>query len=149
MLKLDPWTLFFTVFNVMLLFLAFKKFLLKPVLDIIEKRDAMIKEQFEAADYAQTQAMTLKTKYEQQLEAAHETAATIITNARARAEEEHNQALVQTRKETQKMLDQAKIDIQYEQDKARLELQAQIADIAMAATRKIIRTGEIHDAGSN
>lgn len=149
MLKLDPWTLFWTVFNVMIMFFAFKKFLLKPVMDIIEKRDAMIKEQFASANQTNEQAALLKKEYEQQLENAHETAAEIITNARARAEEEHNQVLAQTGKETKKMLDQAKADIQHEQDKARLELQAQIADIAMLATRKIIKTGEMHDTGSN
>ena len=149
MLSLDPWTLFWTVFNILVLFLALKKFLFKPVLGVIEKRNSMIKQQFDEASNAKIQAEAMKEEYEQQLETAHEQAAEIITVARARAEEEHNQVIAQARKESQKMLEQAKSDIKYEQEKARQELKSQVADIAMLAARKIIKTGEIHDTGSN
>ena len=149
MLSLNPWTLFWTVFNVLVLFLAIKKFLLKPVMDVIEKRNSMIKQQFEEANNAKLQAEAMKEAYEQQLETAHEQATEIITVARARAEEEHNQVIAQARKESQKMLEQAKSDIKYEQEKAKQELKSQVADIAMLAARKIIKTGEMHDTGSN
>ena len=149
MLSLNPWTLFWTVFNVLVVFLAVKKFLCKPVLGVIEKRNSMIKQQFDEANNAKLQAEEMKKEYEQQLETAHEQAAEIITAARARAEEEHNQVIAQAKKESQKMLEQAKSDIKYEQEKAKQELQSQVADIAMLAARKIIKTGEMHDTGSN
>lgn len=149
MLKLDLWTLFFTICNVLILFLAFKKFLIAPIMDIIEKRDAMIRQQFESANEANLEADTRKKEFEQQLQTAHIKAAEIITNARERANEERNQILAQTEKDARKMLAQARADINYEQEKAKAELTSQIADIAMLAARKIIRTGEMHDTGSN
>lgn len=149
MLSLNPWTLFWTVFNVLVLFLALKKFLIKPVMGVIEKRDSMIKQQFDEANHAKLCAESMKKEYEQQLETAQEQAAEIITVARARAEEEHNQVIAQAREESQKMLEQAKSDIKYEQEKAKQELKSQVADIAMLAARKIVKTGEMHDTGSN
>ena len=129
MLSLDPWTLFWTVFNILVLFLALKKFLFKPVLGVIEKRNSMIKQQFDEASNAKIQAEAMKEEYEQQLETAHEQAAEIITVARARAEEEHNQVIAQARKESQKMLEQAKSDIEYEQEKAKsASLAGRLAD---------------------
>lgn len=149
MLSLNPWTIFWTVFNVLVLFLALKKFLFRPVLDVIEKRNSMIKQQFDEVNNARIQAEAMKKEYEQQLESAHGQAAEIITAARERAEEEHDQVITQARKESQKMLEQAKADIKYEQEKAKQELMSQVADIAMLAARKIIKTGEMHDTGSN
>lgn len=149
MLSLEPWTLFWTVFNVIVLFLALKKFLIKPVMGVIEKRDSMIKEQFEEAARSRQQAETMKTEYEKQLEMAHAKAAEIITSARNRAEEEHSQILMQTHRESQKMLEQAKTDIKYEQEQAKQELKSQIAELAMLAARKIVKTGEMYDTGSN
>lgn len=149
MLSLQPWTLFWTIFNVLILFLAMKKFLLKPVMDIIEKRESMIQQQLEEVGNARQQAEAMKAEYEKQLETARTQAADIITAARARAEEEHDQVVARTQKESQKMLEQAKADIKYEQEKTRQELQLQIADIAMLAVRKIVKTGEIYDTGSH
>lgn len=149
MLSLQPWTLFWTIFNVLILFLAMKKFLLKPVMGIIEKRESMIRQQLEDAGNARQQAEAMKVEYEKQLDTARTQAADIITAARARAEEEHDQVIARTQKESQKMLEQAKADIKYEQEKARQELQLQIADIAMLAARKIVKTGEMYDTGSH
>lgn len=149
MLNLEPWTLFWTVFNVLVLFLAMKKFLLKPVMGIIEKREAMIRQQFEEAESAKDQAEAMKAEYERQLETAHEQADEIITSARERADREHSQAMEETRKESMRMLDQARKDIVSQQEKAKQELKSQIADLAMTAARKIILSGDVHDAGSN
>ena len=71
MLSLEPWTLFWTVFNVLVLFLAMKKFLLKPVMGVIEKREAMIRQQFDEAENAKNQAQAMKEAYTKQLETAH------------------------------------------------------------------------------
>lgn len=149
MLSLQPWTLFWTVFNVIILFLALKKFLIKPVMGIIEKRDSMIKQQLDEAGQVMHQAEEMKTKYEMQLEMAQVQAADIITGAKERAAKEHEQVLAQAKKESKKMLEQAKANIKSEQKKAQKELQSQIAELAMQAVRKIVKTGELNDAGSN
>ncbi len=149
MLSLEPWTLFWTVFNMLILFLALKKFLIKPVMGVIEQREAMIKQQFEDAKKTQIQAEIMKDEYEKQLETAQSQVTDLITSARTRAQEEHDQIIAQTKEESAKMLEQAKVNIQYEQEKAQQELKSQIAVLAMAAARKIIKTGDIHDAASN
>ena len=47
------------------------------------------------------------------------------------------------------LLEKAKTDIRQEQEQAKAELQSQIADIAMLAARKIIKTGEVYDTSGN
>ena len=127
MLSLEPWTIFWTVVNVLVLFVALRHFLIKPVMGVIEQRNEMIR---------------------QQLDTAKEQAADIIAAARARSEKEHSKAIADTEAERVKMLTQAREDIEKEQANAKKELQSQIMDIAMLAAKKIIMTGDQYDAKS-
>lgn len=70
-------------------------------------------------------------------------------SCRNRAQEEHEAALEKTRKETEVMLEKAKADIATEKEKATEAAQADIARLALIAARKIVKTGDAHDAGSS
>ena len=149
MLSLEPWTIFWTVVNVLVLFVALRHFLIKPVMGVIEQRNEMIRQQFNAAQKTQDEANKMKTDYEQQLDTAKEQAADIIAAARVRSEKkEHSKAIADTEAERVKMLAQAREDIEKEQANAKKELQSQIMDIAMLAAKKIIMTGDQYDAKS-
>ena len=130
MLSIDPWNILWTVVNLLVLYLVFKKFLFKPVMKVINAREDMIKKQFDGAKKSQE-------------------ADEIIVNARNRAQEEHEAALEKTRKETEVMLEKAKADIATEKEKATEAAQADIARLALIAARKIVKTGDAHDAGSS
>ena len=148
MLSLEPWTIFWTVVNVLVLFVALRHFLIKPVMGVIEQRNEMIRQQFDAAQKTQDEANKMKADYEQQLDTAKEQASDIIAAARVRSEKEHSKAIADTEAERVKMLAQAREDIEKEQANAKKELQSQIMDIAMLATKKIIMTGDQYDAKS-
>lgn len=148
MLSLEPWTVFWTVVNVLVLFVALRHFLINPVMGVIEQRNEMIRQQFNAAQKTQDEANKMKADYEQQLDTAKEQAADIIAAARVRSEKEHSKAIADTEAERVKMLAQAREDIEKEQANAKKELQSQIMDIAMLAAKKIIMTGDQYDAKS-
>lgn len=148
MLSLEPWTIFWTVVNVLVLFVALRHFLIKPVMGVIEQRNEMIRQQFDAAQKTQDEANKMKVDYEQQLDTAKEQASDIIAAARVRSEKEHSKAIADTEAERVKMLAQAREDIEKEQANAKKELQSQIMDIAMLAAKKIIMTGDQYDAKS-
>ena len=99
MLSLEPWTIFWTVVNVLILFVALRHFLIKPVMGVIEQRNEMIRQQFDAAQKTQDEANKMKADYEQQLDTAKEQAADIIAAARARSEKEHSKAIADTEAE--------------------------------------------------
>lgn len=148
MLSLEPWTIFWTVVNVLVLFVALRHFLIKPVMGVIEQRNEMIRQQFDAAQKTQDEANKMKADYEQQLDTAKEQASDIIAAARVRSEKEHSKAIADTEAERVKMLAQAREDIEKEQANAKKELQSQIMDIAMLAAKKIIMAGDQYDAKS-
>ncbi len=148
MLSINFWNILFTVVNVLFLYWVFKKFMFKPVMNVISKREAMVNEQFETAKANEEQAEQMRQEYEKKLMTAKEQAEEIIVTAKNRAAEEKAKALEETQKETARMLEKAKADIKSEQQKAQQEVQVEIAKLAMTAARKIMKTGDMHDTGS-
>ena len=73
----------------------------------------------------------------------------IHERAKPRAQEEYNNKMEATRAEADHMLEKAKSDIANEQEKATRDAQAKIAELALLAAKKIMKTGEAHDAGSS
>lgn len=84
MLKLG-WDLVWTIINLIVLYLLMKKFLIGPVMGIMEKRKALIASQFDHAKAVQEKADELKGQYEQALSSAKEESAQIIEGAKADA----------------------------------------------------------------
>ena len=149
MLKIDPWNILWTVVNLLFLYWIFKKFLFDRVMNVINQREEMIQQQFSDAKKSQEDAESLKNDYQKKLESAKTEADQIILNARERAEAEQEKTLERTRQEADHMLEKAKADIASEQEKATKAAQADIAKLALMAARKIVKTGDAHDAGSS
>lgn len=149
MLSIDPWNILWTVVNLLVLYAIFKKFLYQPVMNVINARDDLVKSQFADAKKEQDDAMALKAAYQDKLESAKTEADQIILEARDRAQKEHEMTLEKTRVEADAMLEKAKSDIANEQEKATKAAEAEIAKLALIAARKIVKTGDAHDAGSN
>lgn len=149
MLKIDPWNIIWTIVNLLFLYFVFKKFLFDRVMDVINKRDEMIKQQFASAQKEKDDAAVLKEQYHEKLDSAKKEADQIIIDARARAEEEQERTLERTRDEAEHMLEKARTDIENEKEQATKAAQADIAKLAILAARKIVKTGDAHDAGSS
>ena len=141
MLSLNPWDILWTIVNLLVLYAIFRKFLFQPVMNVIHEREEMINKQFEDAQKQQDDAAQMKNEYENQLK--------IILDAKTRAQEEYNSKMEATRAEADHMLEKAKSDIANEQEKATRDAQAKIAELALLAAKKIMKTGEAHDAGSS
>lgn len=149
MLKIDPWNIIWTIVNLLFLYFVFKKFLFDRVMDVINKRDEMIKQQFSSAQKEKDDAAALKEQYHEKLDSAKKEADQIIIDARARAEEEQERTLERTRDEAEHMLEKARTDIENEKEQATKAAQADIAKLAILAARKIVKTGDAHDTGSS
>ena len=149
MIKIDFWNILFTIINVLVLYEILKKFLVKPVQEIIKQREQLIQGQLSDAKKNQEEALEYKERYEEQLEGAEEAAQAILTQAREQAREEREQALKETRAASEQLLDKAREEAAYEQEKAMREVEEQITGLAMQAARKILKSGEAYDANGH
>mgnify|MGYP000112671342 CR=1 FL=1 len=112
MLNINPWNMVMIVINLLVLYAIFRKFLYKPVMNVIHRREELIQGQFDSAKKTQDDALQLKADYEEKLQKANVKADEIILAARDQAKEEHEKAVLETQAKTDRMIEKAKADIE-------------------------------------
>lgn len=135
---IDVWTLIFTWGNLIILFLLMKKFLFKPVKDILEKRKKEIDEMYESADSSKTEAERLLSEYEEKLSGVKEEADGILKTAKSRAEQKEEEILENARNDAAKIIARAERETEIEKSKAKAELLEEISSLATSMASKIL-----------
>ena len=82
MLKVNFWDILFTIVNVLVIFWILKKFLFNRIMNVINEREANIKDQFTEADNRKKEADEEKAKYLKKQDAAEQEAAAIVKKSR-------------------------------------------------------------------
>lgn len=136
MLNLD-WNVVFQIINIIVFFLLLKKFLFKPVTEIMEKRENLIRSQMEEAEDSRKKANELKAEYQAQLEGAKDEAAAILKDAKARGEKEYEVLLANAGRDAQKLINDAQESARIEREKAVQGAKGEIAALAIAAASKV------------
>lgn len=137
MLRLD-FNLVLTMINLIVLFLILRKFLFRPLMDIMEQRKAMIEEGLRNADEQKEQALALKAQYEEMLAGAKEESQKIVSQARQDAREEHSRILDGAKQEASQLLKDARETIDVEREQAFKGMQTEIAHLAVSAAAKMV-----------
>lgn len=130
--------LLYIIINLVVLYLLLKKFLIKPITDIMEKREKLIAEGLNHANVAQKEAMEIKQEYETALIGAKEESAVIVEKAQQQAKTEYQRIITEAGEKAGNMLESAKINIEMERNQTMNALQFEIAGLAMAAAGKIV-----------
>lgn len=138
MLNVSPWNLLFVVLNLLILLALMKKFLYKPVLGIIAKRQELIDRQFAEARAAAAEAEKLKNEYEASLCGVQEEKEKIIKEARAQARAEYDKILTDVEGKAREILDDAKKAGLEEKEKTVKDAEEEIAKLAAMAASKIV-----------
>ncbi|MBQ1802852.1 F0F1 ATP synthase subunit B [Lachnobacterium bovis] len=149
MLNIQLSTIILTIINVLIMYVVIKKLFLQQVMDTINARDELIKKQFEDARVANEDADRKKEEYSKKLESARTEAEKIVSEAKDNAQKEKELIIKDAKNESQQIIAKAKENIVAEQKKAKDEVSAEVARLAIIAARKIIKTGEQNDARSN
>lgn len=137
MLQLNV-NLLFTIINLVVLYLLLKKFLIKPVTDVMEKREKLIADGLNEASSAKQEAAKLKSEYEAALTGAREESVRIVEKAQVQAKAEYERIVKEAGDKAGSMLDSAKANIQLEREQTMKALQSEIAGLAMTAAAKIV-----------
>lgn len=135
------WGLVWTVINLIVLYLLMKKFLVGPVLGIMEKRKELIASQMEEARTAQAKAEELKGRYEGALASAKEESVQIIEEARADAKNMGQRLVDEANQEAARILETARTTAEAEKKNALDGARTEIADLAMEAAKKLLAQG--------
>ena len=129
-----------TVINILVLFLLVQKFLVKPLSNVIQKREDMINSQFREAKIAETEANNLKEQYEHDLKHAREESISILDKAREDAKLEYNRILGEADVQAKEMMEKARRDVDQEREQALKEVKTEIGNLIALAVDKVAGT---------
>ena len=129
-----PWTFIATICNLFLQCWLIKKFLFKPVREIIEKRRTLADAQIQDAKKAKEEAEAMKAGYEAEMAKAKETASAILQDAQKDAAARSEAMVQEAKAQAAGIKARAEADILQEKKKAVNE----IGGIAMDIAGKVI-----------
>ena len=137
------WTALFVLLNFLLLFFVAKKFLFKPVKDMIDSRQKEIDAMYADAEAAQANANAMEAEYKNRLALAQETGDALVKEAMVRGKAREEEILRQANKEADAIREKASQDIAREKKKALNDAKDEISAIALNIAGKVI--GETMD----
>lgn len=137
-LGINAYQLLAQVVNVLILLFVLKKFLLKSMVALLEKRKASIASQVKVEEDFERKVKELEKKEQQALSQAKLKADEIIKEAQVKARKETSLILSQARQESKKILRDADSDVLLEFEKSRNSLQTMVIKEAAVLANKAL-----------
>ena len=137
-ISIAPWTVIFQILNLLLLMVLFKKYLFKPVMDILEKRQAEIEGPYQEAQQAETDAKAMKADYESKMAGARQEADRVIKTATESANAMSASIVEDARTQADQLKRRAQTEIDLERRRAFDEVKGELSGIALDIASQVI-----------
>ena len=138
MIKLD-YSLFVTIFYVVILYVFLSNFLFKPILQVLQERRRLIEGRLQAAQQSVADADQKSLEYENALKAARSETFRSQEVLREKAIAERTELLTRTKMETDKTVQEARIRLRAEADSASRQLDSQVDTLARELTSALLQ----------
>ena len=138
------WTALFVLLNTLTIYFVAKKFLFKPVMEMIQSRQKEIDDMYAQAQSAQDSAKALEEEYQAKLASAQTTGDRLVKEAMERRKNREEEIIRQATKEADAIREKASADIAREKKQAINDAKNEISSLAMEIAGKVV--GESLDA---
>jgi F-type H+-transporting ATPase subunit b len=130
----------FQIINFLLLLYLLNRFLFRRVFAFLDERQARIAKGLEDAESAARDRELARAEREAAVDEARKEAAAMIARATKIAEDSRAEIVAGAKTEAEKVTARARDEIVAEKDKAMAELRAHVADLALQAAAKLVRS---------
>ena len=129
-----------TAIAVFVLFVVLSKLLFNPVRELLEKRQAKITEDLDAAEKAKEDSIQLRDTYEAKLKDVDKEAEGILADTRKKALAQEKEIVEEAKEEAHRIRLRADKDIALEKNKVKDEMKQEMITIASAMAGKFVQT---------
>ncbi len=133
-----PWTFIAQILNLFIQMYLIKRFLFKPVNEILKKRQELTDKEIREAKEAKEGADKVREEYEGHMSEARSEAAKIVSDAKKDAETQADKIIRDAEEEVRGIRARAEADIAQEKKKAVNEAKDQIGGLAMDIAVKVV-----------
>ena len=124
---------------VFILFLAMSYLLFNPIRELLEKRQARIREDLSSAAKDKEEAASLKTEYEGKLRDVEKETEAILSEARKKAQANEHRIVDEAKEEASRIIRQAEEEAKLEKQKAYDEMKNEMIQIASLMAGKVVK----------
>lgn len=133
MLNIDWTHILFTIINLLIFYLIFRKFLLGPVNKIIKEREEEISEINSEAELKRKEAEILKTSMDSEMERIENLKKEALAESNAKATEEYNNIISEAKKKAQNIIDEATVEAENRHKRILKENQNELSETILNA----------------
>lgn len=137
MLNIDPYTILFTLINLLILFVAMKKVLFKPINNILESRAKDIQDNLEQAERQRKEAEELKAQYEEQLSQSRQQASQLLNQAKAQGQEVYQKTVADAQTEAKKLMNAGAERNRHDREVMLKSVREEVASLVVEAAAKV------------
>ncbi|MDD6615068.1 MAG: ATP synthase F0 subunit B [Lachnospiraceae bacterium] len=136
MLRLD-WNLLFNAINLIILYFLMKRFLFKPVNEILARRQEEADKGMAEANAVKESALETKKHYEVSLQMAEAEKEKIVSQARNEAAGEYLRIVDEAKVKAEGIVEKAGADAQAERSRILQKAQTEVCDMVVTAAAKV------------
>lgn len=137
--SVNIWQILISLANLTILYLLLKKFLYKPVKNVIEGRKAAIAKYYADAEEARNSANAAREEYAAKLATAHDTADGIIHDATVLANRRGEKIVAEAQTKAEEIIRQGELEASMEKKKAMATIRRNITDVSAAMTEQLLK----------
>lgn len=137
-ISVNIWQILISLLNLVLLFFILKKFLFKPVKNILAKRQSEIDSRYDAAEQAQSEAEQSRVEYEEKLSGAKVEADAILQTATDTAKQRGDKIVAEAQQKAEGIIRRAETEAELERKKAIDGIKQEIVSVSGALAEKMI-----------
>ena len=137
MLDIDPYTILWTVVNLLVLYLLMRKFLFGPVNAILDSLAKAIEDGLTQARQQQEEAQQLHSQYEAEIAQSKDEASQIIAQAKAQSEALYQRTLADAQAEAKKLLEENQERNLRDRENMLRSVRQEVAQLAVVAAEKV------------
>ncbi len=137
-ISVNFWQIVISLLNLLILFLLFKKFLFKPVNNMLNKRQAEIDERYGAADEAKRAAEEDRLFWDEKIGTVKEETDKMMEKAQNNAKRQGDAIITKAKEQADGIIRQAETQAQLEMKKAEEGIKKEIVEVSTALANKLL-----------
>lgn len=149
MLEPDGYTFVFVAINLILLFLFMRKFLFKPITNLMEERKSSIEQGLKDAENAKIEAAEARKKYDEQIKNIKLDGDKLLNEVKAKATREYEEIIANAKKDALAIVQKGHEEVERERAEMLKQTKQQIAVLAIAAASKLVQANMDSDTNKS
>lgn len=137
-ISINIWDILISLANLGILCWAVKKFLYKPVKNMMAARRKQVEDIYDEANKSRENAETMRLEYEEKLASARDEADGIVRSARQSAQRQSDAMVSEAAEQVSHMKQKAASEIAQEKKQMLSDVRSEISDIAVEIATRIV-----------